>query len=171
MTAPAAVFLRQYGELLQLYSTRAKSHHRQMLTDYQNTLLIRELNSATNAALEQIAALTEELETLRDDTGGIALTEHGAHTRVCRNEQLRETTDETRAACFPLVATRRTPRKTAAGEGYLLIASFAANAPLPDPRDLDFPLSLHVSVAIAMCLVVGAIGVAIVWKAGKTSSY
>ncbi|MER6499174.1 hypothetical protein ABT218_07210 [Streptomyces sp. NPDC001455] len=66
---PAAVFLAQYGELLKLYCARAKPHnvHRQMLADYQNTLLIRELNNATNAALEQIAALTDELETLRDD--------------------------------------------------------------------------------------------------------
>ncbi|MFD0297446.1 ricin-type beta-trefoil lectin domain protein [Streptomyces sp. NPDC127118] len=65
----AAVFLRQYGELLQLYCARAKPHnvHRQMLADYQNTLLIRRLNNATNAALEQIAELTEELETLRGD--------------------------------------------------------------------------------------------------------
>ncbi|MFD5506125.1 ricin-type beta-trefoil lectin domain protein [Streptomyces sp. NPDC127061] len=65
----AVVFLRQYGELLQLYCARAKPHnvHRQMLADYQNTLLIRRLNNATNAALEQIAELTEELETLRGD--------------------------------------------------------------------------------------------------------
>ncbi|MFJ7498049.1 hypothetical protein ACIQZB_44710 [Streptomyces sp. NPDC097727] len=65
----AAAFLHQYGELLELYCTRAKPHnvHRQMLADYQNTLLIRELNNATNAALEQIAGLTEELETLRGD--------------------------------------------------------------------------------------------------------
>ncbi|MEU6927399.1 ricin-type beta-trefoil lectin domain protein [Streptomyces sp. NPDC046631] len=65
----AAVFLRQYGELLQLYCARANPHnvHRQMLIDYQNTLLIRELNNATNAALKQIVELTEELETLRGD--------------------------------------------------------------------------------------------------------
>ncbi|WP_424862799.1 ricin-type beta-trefoil lectin domain protein [Streptomyces sp. MMS24-I29] len=66
---PAAVFLHQYGELLKLYCTRANPHnvHRQMLLDYQNTLLIRELNDATNAALEKTAALTEELQTLRED--------------------------------------------------------------------------------------------------------
>ncbi|MFF9077739.1 ricin-type beta-trefoil lectin domain protein [Streptomyces sp. NPDC014646] len=65
----ATVFLAQYGELLKLYCARAKPHnvHRQMLADYQNTLLIRELNNATNAALEQIAALTDELDTLRGD--------------------------------------------------------------------------------------------------------
>ncbi|MFE7308885.1 hypothetical protein ACFU8A_30845, partial [Streptomyces sp. NPDC057546] len=65
----AAVFLRQYGELLQLYCARANPHnvHRQMLIDYQNTLLIRELNNATNAALKQIVELTEELQTLRGD--------------------------------------------------------------------------------------------------------
>ncbi|MFF3735201.1 ricin-type beta-trefoil lectin domain protein [Streptomyces sp. NPDC002476] len=68
----AAVFLHQYGELLKLYCTRANPHnvHRQMLLDYQNTLLIRELNNATNAALEKIAALTEELQTLREDRDG-----------------------------------------------------------------------------------------------------
>ncbi|MFJ7201621.1 MULTISPECIES: ricin-type beta-trefoil lectin domain protein [unclassified Streptomyces] len=38
-----------------------------MLAEYQNTLLIRELNNATSAALEQIAGLAEELETLRGD--------------------------------------------------------------------------------------------------------
>ncbi|MGY3677055.1 hypothetical protein [Streptomyces sp. TE33382] len=38
-----------------------------MLADYRNTLLIRELNEATNAALERIGGLTEELETLRGD--------------------------------------------------------------------------------------------------------
>ncbi|MFF3129844.1 RICIN domain-containing protein [Streptomyces sp. NPDC057908] len=65
----ADVFLRQYGELLQLYCARANPHnvHRQMLIDYQNTLLIRELNNATNAALKQIVELTEELQTLRGD--------------------------------------------------------------------------------------------------------
>ncbi|MER5616846.1 hypothetical protein [Streptomyces sp. NPDC002215] len=65
----AEVFLRQYGELLQLYCARANPHnvHRQMLIDYQNTLLIRELNNATNAALKQIVELTEELQTLRGD--------------------------------------------------------------------------------------------------------
>ncbi|WP_335940995.1 ricin-type beta-trefoil lectin domain protein [Streptomyces sp. PTD5-9] len=69
---PAAVFLHQYGELLKLYCARANPHnvHRQMLLDYENTLLIRELNNATNAALERIAALTEELETLREDRDG-----------------------------------------------------------------------------------------------------
>ncbi|MFF1505738.1 ricin-type beta-trefoil lectin domain protein [Streptomyces sp. NPDC058316] len=68
----AAVFLAQYGELLELYCSRAKPHnvHHRMLADFQNTLLIRKLNNATNAALEQIAALTEELETLRDDRDG-----------------------------------------------------------------------------------------------------
>lgn len=68
----AAAFLHQYGELLKLYCSRAKPHnvHHRMLADYQNTLLIRTLNNATNAALEQIAALTEELETLRDDRDG-----------------------------------------------------------------------------------------------------
>ncbi|MFB7214730.1 hypothetical protein [Streptomyces sp. NPDC056255] len=65
----ATVFLRQYGELLKLYCTRTKPHnvHRQMLADYQNTLLIRELNNATNTALAQITELTEELQTLRGD--------------------------------------------------------------------------------------------------------
>ncbi|MFF2964549.1 hypothetical protein ACFVT1_37990 [Streptomyces sp. NPDC057963] len=68
----ADVFLRQYGELLQLYCARANPHnvHRQMLIDYQNTLLIRELNGATNAALEKMAGLTEELQTLREDRDG-----------------------------------------------------------------------------------------------------
>jgi hypothetical protein len=68
----AAVFLHQYGELLKLYCARANPHnvHRQMLADYQKTLLIRELNNATNAALEQIAALTGELQTLREDRDG-----------------------------------------------------------------------------------------------------
>ncbi|MFF3729095.1 ricin-type beta-trefoil lectin domain protein [Streptomyces sp. NPDC002476] len=68
----AAVFLHQYGELLKLYCTRANPHnvHRQMLLDYQNTLLIRELNDATNAALEKMAGLTEELQTLREDRDG-----------------------------------------------------------------------------------------------------
>ncbi|MFE7572508.1 hypothetical protein ACFU76_37160, partial [Streptomyces sp. NPDC057539] len=68
----AAVFLHQYGELLKLYCARANPHnvHRQMLFDYQNTLLIRELNEATNAALEKMAGLTEELETLRGDRDG-----------------------------------------------------------------------------------------------------
>ncbi|MFE4369675.1 hypothetical protein ACFRMN_15870 [Streptomyces sp. NPDC056835] len=68
----AAVFLHQYGELLKLYCARANPHnvHRQMLLDYQNTLLIRELNEATNAALEKMAGLTEELETLRGDRDG-----------------------------------------------------------------------------------------------------
>ncbi|MFE6498022.1 ricin-type beta-trefoil lectin domain protein [Streptomyces sp. NPDC057748] len=63
------MFLRQYGELLKLYCTRTKPHnvHRQMLADYQNTLLIRGLNNATNTALAQIAELTEELQTLRGD--------------------------------------------------------------------------------------------------------
>ncbi|MFF9077944.1 hypothetical protein ACF1A9_37830 [Streptomyces sp. NPDC014872] len=55
----------------------------------------------------------------------------------------------------------------AAGEGYLLIASFAANAGLSDPRDLDFPMPVHVPVAIAICLVVGAIGATLVWKADR----
>ncbi|MFB8038607.1 ricin-type beta-trefoil lectin domain protein [Streptomyces sp. NPDC056004] len=65
----AAAFLHQYGELLQLYCARKDSHnvHRQMLAEYRNTLLIRELNDATSAALEQMARLTEELETLRGD--------------------------------------------------------------------------------------------------------
>ncbi|WP_326695848.1 ricin-type beta-trefoil lectin domain protein [Streptomyces sp. NBC_01754] len=65
----AAVFLHQYGELLKLYCARANPHnvHRQMLTDYENTLRIRELNDATNAALEKMAGLTEELQTLRED--------------------------------------------------------------------------------------------------------
>ncbi|MFF4181313.1 ricin-type beta-trefoil lectin domain protein [Streptomyces sp. NPDC001750] len=69
---PAAVFLHQYGELLKLYCARANPHnvHRQMLLDYQNTLLIRELNDATNAALEKVTALTEELQTLREDRDG-----------------------------------------------------------------------------------------------------
>ncbi|WPO76212.1 hypothetical protein [Streptomyces sp. KN37] len=52
----------------------------------------------------------------------------------------------------------------AAGEGYLLIASFAANAGLSDPRDLDFPMSLHAPVAIAVCLVFGALGALIARK-------
>ncbi|MCX5107000.1 substrate-binding and VWA domain-containing protein [Streptomyces sp. NBC_00439] len=65
----AAAFLRQYGELLELYCARTKPHnvHHRMLAEYRNTLLIRELNNATNAALEQMAGLTEELETLRED--------------------------------------------------------------------------------------------------------
>ncbi|MFB6878218.1 hypothetical protein [Streptomyces sp. NPDC056323] len=41
-----------------------------MLIDYQNTLLIQELNNATNAALKQIVELTEELQTLREGRDG-----------------------------------------------------------------------------------------------------
>ncbi|MFB7531441.1 ricin-type beta-trefoil lectin domain protein [Streptomyces sp. NPDC056178] len=68
----AAVFLHQYGELLQLYCARANPHnvHRQMLLDYRNTLLIRELNEAASAALEKMAGLTGELEALRGDRDG-----------------------------------------------------------------------------------------------------
>ncbi|WP_385625597.1 ricin-type beta-trefoil lectin domain protein (plasmid) [Streptomyces sp. P8-A8] len=65
----AAAFLHQYGELLELYCAKKDSHnvHHRMLAEYQNTLLIRELNDAKSAALEQMAGLTEELETLRED--------------------------------------------------------------------------------------------------------
>ncbi|MFK4213789.1 RICIN domain-containing protein [Streptomyces sp. NPDC030920] len=65
----AAAFLHQYGELLKLYCAKKDSHnvHHRMLAEYQNTLLIRKLNNATSAALEQVAGLTEELETLRED--------------------------------------------------------------------------------------------------------
>ncbi|MGW2777302.1 hypothetical protein ACWC4C_33185 [Streptomyces olivaceoviridis] len=68
----AEAFLHQYGELLKLYCARENPHnvHRQMLLDYQNTLAIRELNDATNAALERIAELTAALETLREDRDG-----------------------------------------------------------------------------------------------------
>lgn len=65
----AAAFLREYGVLLELYCARANPHdiHRKMLADYRGTLLIREMNAATNMALAELAGLTAELETLRGD--------------------------------------------------------------------------------------------------------
>lgn len=65
----AAAFLRQYGELLELYCARAKPHnvHRQMLAEYQSARSIRELNEAMNATQGEIAGLTDERETLRGD--------------------------------------------------------------------------------------------------------
>ncbi|MCK8681322.1 hypothetical protein [Streptomyces lichenis] len=53
------------------------------------------------------------------------------------------------------------------GEGYFLTASFAANAGLSDPRDLDFPLSVHGPIAIAVCVAGGAVGAALAWKADR----
>ncbi|MFE2294297.1 hypothetical protein [Streptomyces sp. NPDC059452] len=55
----------------------------------------------------------------------------------------------------------------AAGEGYLLIASFAANAGLSDPRDLDFPMAVHLPITVAIGLVAGAVGAALVWKSAR----
>ncbi|WP_326697638.1 hypothetical protein OG909_10000 [Streptomyces sp. NBC_01754] len=53
----------------------------------------------------------------------------------------------------------------ALGEGYFLTASFAANAGLSNPRDLDFPMSVHGPIAIVICLAGAAVGVALAWKA------
>ncbi|MEU3960171.1 hypothetical protein AB0F42_10160 [Streptomyces buecherae] len=53
------------------------------------------------------------------------------------------------------------------GEGYLLTASFAAHAGLSDPRDLDFPMSVHGPIAIAVCLAGAALGAALAWKADR----
>lgn len=55
----------------------------------------------------------------------------------------------------------------ALGEGYFLTASFAANAGLSDPRDLDFPMAVHGGIAIAICLAGGALGAALAWKADR----
>lgn len=65
----AAAFLREYGVLLELYCARANPHdiHRKMLADYRSTLLIREMNAATNRALAELEGLNAELETLRGD--------------------------------------------------------------------------------------------------------
>jgi hypothetical protein len=65
----AAAFLRQYGVLLELYCARANPHdiHRKMLADFRDTLLIREMNAATNTALAELAGIAAELETLRGD--------------------------------------------------------------------------------------------------------
>ncbi|MFF0794189.1 hypothetical protein [Streptomyces spiralis] len=65
----AALFWQQYGELLRMYCARDRPHpvHRQMLADYQDTMLIRELNTAMNAAHSTMANLMAEMETLRED--------------------------------------------------------------------------------------------------------
>jgi hypothetical protein len=151
----AAVFLAQYGELLKLYCARAKPHnvHRQMLADYRNTFLIRELNNATNAALEQIAALTEELEALRDDRDGereqrIALQRQidslGSQnqSRAVEKRAVLAQRDEVRAALAPYerdhlpVPVREQPRAEQGGshENHTDEPSVVLSGPRPSDR-------------------------------------
>ncbi|MFF4796257.1 hypothetical protein ACFY2M_42955 [Streptomyces sp. NPDC001276] len=68
----AVLFQQQYGELLKMYCARKVPHntHRQMLAEYQDTMLIRELNTAMNAAHNTMVRIAAELETLREDRDG-----------------------------------------------------------------------------------------------------
>ncbi|MFG2299173.1 hypothetical protein [Streptomyces sp. NPDC048603] len=70
--AAADAFVREYGDVLQLYCARRKPHsvHVAMLAEYRFTVAIREMTAAMNEVRSQEVSLRAELEALRDDRNG-----------------------------------------------------------------------------------------------------
>lgn len=68
----AEAFVREYGEMLQVYCARKKPHsmHVAMLAEYKFTMVIREMTASMNDVRSQELGVRAEMEALREDRNG-----------------------------------------------------------------------------------------------------